>query len=167
MKAHKKAQRAEKKALELLAKLGADTSSLKNSSSSYAPRESISQKSLEAEATIAYWESGKVFREKECSHCGRRFATNYASVANCSDKCRAEELAKIGIEWSPFKTQHERWGRTPPLVVPQEALDLIKEIRAEGQSQSHAQSESDVDAVPESEHQSTDDIHTLPHFSLD
>lgn len=167
MKEHTKAQRAEKKALEMLAKLGVDTSKVQASPTTYSRTESISEKSLQAEATLAYWESGREFREKTCSHCGKKFATNYNTVGNCSDKCRIEELALIGIEWSPTKTQHERWGRTPPLVVPQEALELIEQIRSENLEEVPVQDESSLDVDDELPHQSTNDSHTVPEFSLD
>lgn len=157
MKAHKKQERANKKLAEILAKRGYDTQTL--DLDDHAPTESISQQSLEGEAVLAYWERGREFREKDCTQCGKRFATNYNSVANCSDKCRRDALAAIGITWSPVKTQHERWGRTPPLVVPQEALILLAEIR---QQQNEPQPNGNV--LIESDHQLELDVHTLPDF---
>lgn len=159
MKAHKKQERKNKGMLDWLAKHGKDVSNI--DIDTIAPTESISASSLEGEAALAYWEKGKDFKEKKCTHCGRTFATNYNSVGNCSDRCRIAELADIGITWSPSKTQHERWGRTPPLVVGQEALEVLKSARQAQESDT-----SDSLSTPQQETQLTDDSHTVPDFSL-
>lgn len=92
----------------------------------------------EADATILYLESPEKFREAECRQCHHYFATNYACVATCSDNCRREWLRNRGIEWSPLKTQSERWAGKIPLVVQPPALALAKLVLEQEQSNSVA-----------------------------
>lgn len=80
----------------------------------------------EADSVVLYVENPALFRETDCRQCGRHFATNYGSVAMCSDKCRRDWLRNIGIEWNPNKSQDERWAGRIPLVVPPDALPLAK-----------------------------------------
>lgn len=82
----------------------------------------------EADSVLLYIENPNAFREAECRECRRYFATNYGSVACCSDNCRRAGLRKIGIEWNPTKTQAERWAGNIPLVVPPDALPLAKKV---------------------------------------
>lgn len=80
----------------------------------------------EADSVVLYLESPEKFREACCRQCRRYFATNYAAVAMCSDKCRRDYLHNIGIEWDPKKTQSERWAGRIPLTVPPDALLVAK-----------------------------------------
>jgi len=85
----------------------------------------------QAEAVLAYHDTrGRGFIEKNCKWppCQQRFAANYKSVAYCSNKCRADALADIGIDWNYSKSEEERWAGTPPLVVPPKALSVLDEI---------------------------------------
>lgn len=85
----------------------------------------------EADATILFLENPKGFRQATCKQCSRQFATNYGSVAMCSDQCRIQWLRNIGIEWDRTKKQEERWGRVVPLTVPPDALVLANEVLQE------------------------------------
>lgn len=83
--------------------------------------------SREAEATLAYVKEPEKFRKIECRHCGKTFAVNRANVSCCSDKCRAGELAALGIEWDFTRDPAERWVGDffgEPLTVPPAALEL-------------------------------------------
>ncbi len=86
----------------------------------------------EAEATLLYINRrGKGFLTKRCQRCDREFATEYYSVGYCGNPCRVRALADIGIVWDPYKPEYERWGGTPPLVVPPIALSLAKQVIGE------------------------------------
>lgn len=165
MRADKKQERENQKLLEWLKRAGQDTSQVKIEQQPI-QKESIQTHSLHAEAASAYWEKGKEFRDVTCRECGAIFATNYGhNVRYCSDPCRKKALEKIGIAWSPFKTQHERWGRIPPLIVPPEALVLLKELREEGQN--HVPTEVVSVDLPVSSDQWMDDSQEFQDFSLD
>ena len=114
-----------------------------------APTEERQMISRQSEAVLALLEKRKVFIEKTCGYCQQHFMVNLASVAYCSDECRAKRLLEWGIDWNPEKSQAERWSgslRMPenlqkipqieqqaearriqnvPLVVPPEALNLL------------------------------------------
>lgn len=83
----------------------------------------------EADSVILYIERPDLFREAECRHCGRLFATNYSAVAMCKDSCRIAHLRSLGIEWNPAKSQEERWANRIPLVVGPNALEVVKQCQ--------------------------------------
>lgn len=92
----------------------------------------------EADSVVLYIESPAKFREAECRQCHRYFATNYAAVAMCSDKCRREYLHNLGIPYNPHgKTPEERWGGSIPVTVPPDAL-LVAKWALEQQQESPA-----------------------------
>lgn len=112
--------------------------------------------SRDAEAVAAYITQPQRFTRKKCKleSCGKEFATDRGNVAYCSDDCRKEWLAAIGIVWDPKKPPAERWDfkvitndngeATPvgstrePLTVRSEALvvaDLAVEMLAAEQQQ--------------------------------
>jgi hypothetical protein len=84
----------------------------------------------EAEALLLAIEKPARFIYKICKReeCKEPFGTNYRGVAYCSDNCRKKDLAKIGIRWSPEKSQEERWGGEPPLIVPPSVVKLLKDL---------------------------------------
>lgn len=92
--------------------------------------------SREAEAVLAYKANPETFTEKNCTHCGKRFAVNRARVSNCSVECVAKELAAIGIDWDWSKPPELRWGlryredkiQDEPLIITEQPLDLIQQI---------------------------------------
>lgn len=92
--------------------------------------------SREAEAVLAYKENPQNFIEKNCTHCGKRFAVNRARVANCSVECVAKELEGIGITWDWSKPPELRWGlryredklTDEPLIISEQPLDIIQQI---------------------------------------
>jgi len=91
------------------------------------PVETDDDKAREAESVILYFEHKNEFLQKECKQCGGVFAYTYSyeGVAYCSNPCRKNALANIGIQWNPTKAPHERWGRYMPAVVPPKALEII------------------------------------------
>lgn len=113
------------KALALAASfLGVDASEIE------VPAESTEDKLSEVEAVIRWHETrGEGFIQKECRNCGLVFAYswNRTAISICSVHCAKADLEKIGIKWNPHKTAGERWGRTAPLVVPPEALQILQE----------------------------------------
>lgn len=92
--------------------------------------------SREAEAVLAYKANPEAFTEKNCTHCGKRFAVNRARVSNCSVECVAKELAAIGIDWDWSKPMESRWGlrhrddkiQDEPLIITEQPLDIIQQI---------------------------------------
>lgn len=74
-----------------------------------------------ADAVLQFIEKPARFTKKKCKWdvCTEVFFTNYRAVSFCSNHCRARYLrTQIGIEWDPTKTEQERWGGEPPLVIP-------------------------------------------------
>lgn len=86
--------------------------------------------SREAESLLALIERQEHFGAKVCKQCGGPFATNFAQVSYCSNRCRRAHLESIGIPWDYRKSEEERWTagfgkpdlKKVPLVVPPEAL---------------------------------------------
>ncbi len=85
-------------------------------------------RSREAEAVLAYASGMGGFIRRQCKECNRMFAHTRASIAYCSDTCRAAGLERIGIKWNWLKPANERWGKFEPLVVPPEALAILDEL---------------------------------------
>ncbi len=82
--------------------------------------------SRQAEAVADFFERPNRYIAKNCLTCGRGFLVNYPSVSRCSDQCRREYLAAIGIQWSPYKTAEERWAPSDvPLTIPPAALAVL------------------------------------------
>lgn len=95
------------------------------------PIETIEDQVREAAAALKYFEDkGGDFFEQVCKKCGRTYAYKwrYRGVAYCSIGCMKDSLADIGITWNPGKLPHERWGRTIPVLVSPEALEVLKEV---------------------------------------
>lgn len=113
--------------------------------------------SRDAEAFLGYVSRPQSYIERSCINCGKDFAVNRANVTLCSDSCRAQELAKIGVEWDWNKPPESRYYyRIPgiestwaakgmnvqqlselensrayaaePLTVPPEALQVAKAV---------------------------------------
>lgn len=90
--------------------------------------------SREAESLIQFVSAPQSFARITCRSCGQDFLVNRANVALCSDKCRANELAELGIEWDWSKSPEQRWyvnsqhGRSTnePLVVMPTALRALE-----------------------------------------
>jgi hypothetical protein len=129
MKREKKAAREHQKMLDWLARnnKNVDVSTIETPVES--GRETFPEVHLQGQAALAYWENGKIFVEKKCRTCGGIFASNYQHVDTCTMKCLKRAVEDLGLTWRPEKPLHERWGRTPPLLVPPEALIVLKEHR--------------------------------------
>lgn len=90
--------------------------------------------SREAESLIQFISAPQSFARITCRSCGQDFLVNRANVALCSDKCRANELAELGIEWDWSKAPEQRWyvssqnGKltNEPLVVMPPALRALE-----------------------------------------
>jgi len=127
-----KLTRADKERAKLAALLGIDAPAPVNTQE----QETVSR---EAEATLAYMEDPKHFIRKTCKMCNRTFAHTRGAVAFCSDTCRAEGLALIGIQWNWLRPPDQRWRHMPePLVVPPEAITVIDQLDAESNEESDA-----------------------------
>lgn len=118
-----KANRAILKAIELAEKaLGTKIDT---------PIETIDDQIREAAAVLKYFEDkGTDFFEQVCKKCGKTYAYKwrYRGVAYCSIQCMKDALEEIGMRWDHGKPPHERWGRTIPVLVPPEALEILKDI---------------------------------------
>lgn len=90
-------------------------------------------RSREAEAVLEFVQYPTTFRMPTCSRCGNNFAVNRSNVSYCSDKCRAETLAEMGIQFNWDKDPASRWyvvqqgsaTTAEPLVVPPEFIKFI------------------------------------------
>lgn len=99
------------------------------------PRAAIQRenRSREAEAVLEFVSYPTTFRMPSCTRCGNNFAVNRANVSYCSDKCRAEALADMGIKFDWDKDPASRWyvvqhnsaTTAEPLVVPPEFIEFI------------------------------------------
>lgn len=90
-----------------------------------APTEEQQLISRESEAVLSLLEGREVFIERACLFCQRHFKVNLASVAYCSDECRAKRLQEMGIDWNPERSQTDRWNGS--LVLP-ENLQKIPQV---------------------------------------
>jgi hypothetical protein len=131
MKAQKKAEREADKLKRWLERAGKNVEAVEIEPDQFRPSQWPNESSLQAEAVLKYWDNPKEWIEKKCQHCGGIFATLYYAVGNCSDACRKKQLKDIGITFGPDSMPHQRWGRVPPLVVPPEALPLVKAVYQE------------------------------------
>lgn len=101
----------------------------------YAPADTKDDAAIAVEAVLLYYHTkGADFVKSTCPTCGRVFAYKYhipTKSFNCSNDCRKEALAKIGIEWNPYKRPEERWLNYQkgviPLIVPPSALELLEQ----------------------------------------
>jgi hypothetical protein len=102
------------------------------------PEDRVEQ-SRQAEAILDYFRKPDRYLKKVCRTCSKMFLVNYPSVAECSDTCRKEHLRQIGIQWSPDKTQEERWAPSDvPLTIPPAALSLLISLATQAsQQESH------------------------------
>jgi hypothetical protein len=96
---------------------------------------------IEAESTLIYFNlKGKGFIKQVCPECGETFAYKYRTALGpmkCSNACRKAALAKIGIQWDPYKSPEERWGLHEqtkgvlPAIVSPQALKIVDKKLAE------------------------------------
>lgn len=123
--------REDTKRNKLAALLGLDVPTARTDHRPKVAKENISR---EAEAVINFVSAPQTYARITCRSCGQDFLVNRANVALCSDKCRANELAEMGIDWDWSKSPEERWyvssqnGRltNEPLVVPSTALRALE-----------------------------------------
>lgn len=128
MDPRKRAKRKQEKLIEYLKSQGKLTDEQAAEIRLQEPRETRDDRSLQAEAVLAFIQKPINFVVRNCkrTECGQSFGTNYLYVGYCSDNCRAKDLAKIGIQWDHQKSARDRWGGEPPLVVPPSALQALK-----------------------------------------
>jgi hypothetical protein len=149
----KKVERAVKGLQDWLAKSGIATETIQEATEYHSLTKQ--ELSLQAEAVLLSLDKPLGFVTKLCRLCGVAFETNYRSVAYCSDAHRAKALKAQGIIWNPHKTQEERWGGEPPLVIPPEARTKLLEwartlVAQENEIQPLQNLESDGLALPDS-----------------
>ena len=126
MRQSKKAERSLAKLMEMLAETGVAAEDIQEMQDK-APtgREALSR---QGEAVLLFLESPAKYTAKLCKRCGEPFGTNYRSVAYCTDTCRAKAMSEqLGVKWNHWKTEEERWGGEPPLVIPPAALKKIQQ----------------------------------------
>lgn len=129
--------RAEKKAERLAALFGLEAPKPPTKQET----ERATNVSREAEATIAYFTAPTGFTNRLCRICEREFAVNRANISCCSDTCRRELLAELGIsDWDPtLRTVEDRWnsrtGGPEPLVCPPEAVERVNLLRLSSDEQ--------------------------------
>lgn len=122
---------------------------------------------LQAEAVLLYLEKPARFITKPCKLCGEYFGTNYRGVSYCSNAHRAKSLLdSTGIRWNPHKSEAERWGGEPPLVIPPTAVNKLREFAEQLLSQLPSEDSAQVveiqEHVDEVSHQLISDSHTNP-----
>ena len=74
---------------------------------------------LQGEAALLFLTKPERFISKVCEWCSEAFAATYRSVAFCSNSCRAKAFEKqtgMKVDWGA-KTDIERWGGEPPLIL--------------------------------------------------
>lgn len=128
-------RRKNKKALELLVKLGLDKNpevqgifARENGepSAQYTNQEFIANVE-NVILTLGY--PNRLGVSKECKGCGDVFVTSYKYVAYCGDLCRFAALKKMGLTvWKNPHTLEEKWGGVPPSLIPPDALKAMKAI---------------------------------------
>lgn len=76
---------------------------------------------------------------RNCKGCKEAFYTNYYFVAYCGDQCRALALKKMGITWTNHFDEPAKWqGRTPPMIIPPEALNVMRYLVEQADRESPA-----------------------------
>lgn len=74
---------------------------------------------------------------RNCKNCKEAFYTNYYFVGYCGDQCRALSLKKMGITWTNHFDEPAKWGgRTPPMIIPPEALEAMRFLVAQADRES-------------------------------
>lgn len=128
MKQDKKEARNRDKLAELL---GMDAPPRATSGSSAVIRQ---DRSREAEAVLTFVDKPLTFIKKACKTCGRGFLVDRSNVSCCSDKCRADALKVLGIDWDWAKPPESRWYfsyqgdkvTNEPLVVGPTLLEALE-----------------------------------------
>lgn len=124
--------RESKKREKLAALLGLDVPTARTDHRPKTAKENISR---EAEALIQFVKAPQTYARITCRSCGQDFLVNRANVALCSDRCRANELAEMGIDWDWSKAPESRWyvssqnnlkATNEPLVVMPAALKALE-----------------------------------------
>lgn len=124
--------REDTKRAKLAALLGMETPTARTDHRPNVARENISR---EAESLIQFISAPQSFARITCRSCEQDFLVNRANVALCSDKCRANELAELGIDWDWSKSPEKRWYvssqsnvklTNEPLVVMPPALRALE-----------------------------------------
>lgn len=150
MRPDKLKERKRQKALALVASLGVDTSSYVDHS---AERLDRAPENLErqGEAALAFLDRPTRFITKQCIYCQEYFGTNYRSVGYCSNLCRDKHFRQqtgYKVDWGA-KSDKDRWGGEPPLIIDPETLkhlaqwyaELKQKVDQDSQTQNHLEPE--------------------------
>jgi hypothetical protein len=65
--------------------------------------------SFEAHAALIYVGSYEQFFQSECVGCEKPFASSYARVTTCSDRCLKKAIEDLGFVWDPSRHPVSRW----------------------------------------------------------
>ncbi|MGS2592257.1 hypothetical protein [Streptomyces hebeiensis] len=106
---------------KLSAKLGIDVDALlEQVSLTDVGHDAVVRKQLEAESVLYYVETkGKNFSARKCKGCGEDFLFTHFRVSYCSENCRAQALADLGIIWNPHrKSDGSRWNIKGKGLIP-------------------------------------------------
>lgn len=143
MRADKLKERKRLKALEAIAALGIDTSSY-----TIAPAKDLDDhpenRARQGEAALAFLARPSGFTTKQCLFCEEYFGTDYNSVGYCSNNCRDKHFKQqtdVTVNWGA-KTDVQRWGGGPPLIIDPETLKHLAQWYHQLKSQIESQTPS-------------------------
>lgn len=166
-------RRKNKKALELLVKLGLDKNPEVQSifaresgrpSAQYSKNESVAN--IEG-VILSLQRPTRVGISRICKDCGDAFITMYQYVAYCGDLCRASALKKVGLTvWKNPYTDEEKWGGVPPALIPPDALKAMKAIILQVEQETGRPVDTTISPAssdPDVSSQEIEDTEYLPH----
>lgn len=129
MDPRKKAKRDQEKALEMFAKIFGQEVAVESIADPVQMDKAPQYRELQGEAALLFLSKPERFITKVCAWCEQSFAATYHYVAYCCNNCRArafKEQTGVDVDWGA-KTDTERWGGEPPLIVDPETLKHLAE----------------------------------------
>lgn len=170
-------RRKNKKALELLVKLGLDKNpEVQGIFARESGRPSAQYSKTEFVANVegvlrSLQRPSRIGISRICKDCNQPFVTNYEFVAYCGDLCRASALKKSGLTvWKNSFTDEEKWGGVPPSLIPPDALRAMKIIIDQVERETGRPVETTLPPVvsgPDVSSQEIEDTEYPPHFEED
>jgi hypothetical protein len=128
------AERINKVLAEAAKQLGVNVEDLGVTADELAANQTLADQVGEAQAVLYYMEyKGEGFDKKPCVSCGRTFAYAWdrTAITCCSVECLSAELEKKGLSWKINRPLHLRWGRTAPMILPPDVLNLADSLLVE------------------------------------
>lgn len=128
MDKRKLAKRKQEKALDFWAQMGIAINPAEIVHTSPETLDKAPQyRELQGEAALLFLAKPERFISKKCDWCDEYFAATYRSVSFCSNTCRAKAFEKqtgMKVDWGA-KTDIERWGGEPPLILDPNTFKFI------------------------------------------